>query len=129
MKTLEQKRSQAAWSMAQEGIARARSHYTNLAKAAPALIMNNGLMQTLAFYQDKNKAHHNELAGQIRRWLLYRENPHAGDSVNLPADPGFQLMMQGLLAAESNKYRQATEETLLLLRWIRQFAAALNTGK
>ena len=46
--TLEQKRSQAAWAMAKDGLALAAGEYTNLAKAAPALIMNNGLMQTLA---------------------------------------------------------------------------------
>ena len=31
-----------------------------------------------------------------------------------------------LLNADSAHYRQATEEALLLLRWIRQFAAALG---
>lgn len=39
-----------------EGTALAREEYRNLAKAAPALIMNNGLMQTLAFYQDEQAA-------------------------------------------------------------------------
>lgn len=127
--TLEQKRSQAAWAMSQEGIALAAGEYTNLAKAAPALIMNNGLMQTLAFYQDKNKQHHQVLAGQLRRWLIYRESPNSGDELKLPTDPGFATLMQALLNAKSTKYRQATEESLLLLRWIRQFAAALNPGK
>ena len=120
--TLEQKRSQAAWAMAQEGIARAASEYTNLAKAAPALIMNNGLMQTLAFYADKDKAHHKALAGQLRRWITFR-------SSGVDKDPGFAQQMDELLRENSTRYRQATEESLLLLRWIRQFAAALNPGK
>lgn len=127
--TLEQKRSQAAWAMSQDGIDQAGAEYTNLAKAAPALIMNNGLMQTLAFYEDKNKKHHQMLAGQLRSWLIFRESPNSEDELKLPTDPGFSTLMQALLNAESMKYRQATEESLLLLRWIRQFAAALNPGK
>jgi len=117
--TLEQQRSQAAWTMAQDGIAVAGGEYTNLAKAAPALIMNNGLMQTLAFYADKDKAHHRALAGHLRRWIFRR----AGGA---DQDPGFQTMMSALLKADSAHYRQATEEALLLLRWLRQFAAALK---
>jgi CRISPR-associated protein Cmr5 len=122
--TLEQQRSQAAWAFAQEGVALAGGEYTNLAKAAPALIMNNGLMQTLAFFEDKGKgkAHHKELASQLRRWIMIR----AG---GVDKDPGFQFLMERLLRFESAQYRQATEETLLLLRWIRQFAAALKTGE
>ncbi len=120
--TLEQKRSQAAWAMSQEGIARAAGEYANLAKAAPAQIMNNGLMQTLAFYEDKGKENHKALAGHLRRWIMVR----AG---GVDKDPGFAPLMSILLQADSATYRQATEESLLLLRWIRQFAAALNPGK
>ena len=122
--TLEQKRSQAAWAMAQEGIARAAGEYTNLAKAAPALIMNNGLMQTLAFYEDKGKENHKALAEHLRRWIMVQV--YAGD---IDKDPGFAPLMSKLLQANSPTYRQATEESLLLLRWIRQFAAALNPGR
>lgn len=120
--TLEQKRSQAAWVMSQEGIKMAGGEYVNLAKAAPALIMNNGLMQTLAFYEDKGKAHHKALGGHLRHWIMVR----AGGADN---DPSFAQLMGILPKADSSTYRQATEESLLLLRWIRQFAAALNPGK
>lgn len=116
--TLEQRRSQAAWGYAQEGVARSEQ-YKDLAKAAPALIMNNGLMQTLAFYADKNKPHHQALGGQLRRWIMQR----AGGA---DTDPGFQYFMDIMLREDSSRYRQATEEALLLLRWIRQFAAALG---
>lgn len=116
--TLEQQRAQFAWQCAQEGVQIAGAEYRNLAKAAPALIMNNGLMQTLAFYQDKNKDHHRALAAQLRRWIMQ----WAGGNGQ---DPGFQQMMGVLLRAQPDQYRQATDETLLILRWIRQFAAAL----
>lgn len=116
--TLEQRRSETAWRFAQEGVALS-DQYKDLAKAAPALIMNNGLMQTLAFYADKDKPHHRALAGHLRRWIMVRDG-------GPDKDPGFQVFMGGLLNANSSTYRQATEEALLLLRWIRQFAAALG---
>ena len=116
--TLEQQRAQFAWDCAKEGTALAGDDYRNLAKAAPALIMNNGLMQTLAFYQDKGKPHHMALAGQLRRWIMKRDG---GNS----QDPGFQPMMDVLLRAQPDQYRRATDEALLILRWVRQFAAAL----
>lgn len=116
--TLEQRCAEADWRFAQEGVARSEQ-YKDLAKAAPALIMNNGLMQTLAFYADKDKPHHRALASHLRRWIMVRDGKP-------DRDPGFQVFMDGLVNANSSTYRQATEEALLLLRWIRQFAAALG---
>ena len=116
--TLEQKRAQFAWDFAKEGTALAGDEYRNLAKAAPALIMNNGLMQTLAFYQDKNKPQHQALARHLRCWIM---KPAGGNG----QDPGFQPKMEELLRADPDNYRHATDEALLILRWIRQFAAAL----
>ena len=121
--TLEQQRSQTAWDMAQEGIDTSGKEYCNLAKAAPALIMNNGLMQTLAFFNEKGgkepRSRYHILAGHLRRWIVRRDG-------GPDQDPGFQALMGALLKADSARYRQATEEALLLLRWIRQFAAALG---
>ena len=91
---------------------------TNLAKAAPALIMNNGLMQTLAFYQDKNKPQHQALARHLRRWLSVRTG-------GPDHDVGFEPAMKAMLGFGPDQYRHATDEALLILRWIRQFAAAL----
>jgi CRISPR-associated protein Cmr5 len=91
--------------------------YGKLAKGAPALIMNNGLMQTLAFYQDKDSQHHKSLNQHIIDWLAtYLTGKEVS---NYP----FKAMMDDLQSANSQKYRQVTEETLALLRWIRQFAA------
>lgn len=116
--TLEQQRAQFAWKCAQDGNQIPGQEYRNLAKAAPALIMNNGLMQTLAFYQDKNKDHHRVLASNLRVWLSLCEGGGA-------RDPGFEGAMEKLLQAVPSEYRRATDEALLVLRWIRQFAAAL----
>ena len=116
--TLEQKRAQFAWDFAKEGTALAGDEYRNLAKAAPALIMNNGLMQTLAFLNSKNERHHQELGGHLRRWLSVRTG-------GPDRDIGFEPAMKAMLDFDPANYRQATDEALLILRWIRQFAAAL----
>jgi len=113
MATLEQQRAAFAW----EKVQSCSSKYTNLAKAAPALIMNNGLMQALAFYQSKGEAHHLTLNRHLCEWLRQR---------GIVPQPGFNEVMQALYASDSGKYRRATEETLALLKWIRQFAAAVS---
>ena len=110
--TLEQQRSKFAWDCVQG----CNKGYVVLAKSAPALIMNNGLMQTLCYLQDKK---HFELLKHLREWLAKRfpEFTQVTD---------FEALIGKLLKADSAQYRQATEEALLLLRWIRQFAAAVG---
>lgn len=110
--TLDQKRAKFAW----ESVQGCEKDYVNLAKGAGALIMSNGLMATLAFYQDKGKDHHRKLQAHIRIWLVKQNLIMAKDFV------GF---MNALHEADSAKYRQATQEALDLLRWIRHFAAAV----
>ncbi len=112
--TLEQRRSHFAWACVQ-GCDEA---FVNLAKAAPALIMNNGLMQTLCFYNAKK---HDELLKHLREWLIQRF-PEELSGVMC-----FESLMDKLLNNPNRQfYRQATEESLLVLRWIRQFAAAIG---
>ena len=116
--SLDQQRAAYAW----EKVQGCNSDYTNLAKAAPALIMNNGLMQALAFYQDKGKDHHLALSKHIREWLKVRFNTQFTGSQ-------YTEIMQGLFGCqEPCFYQQATDEVLALLRWIRQFAAAKTGG-
>lgn len=136
--SLDQKRAAYAWQCVQ-GCNSRNDDYTNLAKAAPALIMNNGLMQALAFYQDKaswddkkqcfKKPHYNEISTHIRRWLAKQLGGlplSSGTFVSPPETgmPAYEQVMESLLNATPDLYRRATEETLALLRWIRQFAAA-----
>ena len=112
MQTLEQQRAAHAWNCVQGS----GKEYTNLAKGAPALIMNNGLMQALAFYQSKGKDYHQALNRHILDWLNERR---------LVPDVGFENAMEALCRAEPPAYRRATQEALELLKWIRQFAAAV----
>ena len=114
MATLEQERAAFAWEHVQ-GCSR---DYMNLAKGAPALIMNNGLMQTLAFYASKGKPQHKTLNQHLLRWLHKR---------GLVKAATFAEAMSSLHKADSADYRRTTEEAMALLKWIRQFAAAVTT--
>jgi CRISPR-associated protein Cmr5 len=116
--TLEQQRAQFGWMAAREGVADTGKNYATLTKAAPALLMNNGLMQTFAFFESKNEGHHRRLAEHLRRWLSIRNG-------GPDRDVGFEPAMRAMLDFRPDQYRQATDEALLILRWIRQFAAAL----
>jgi CRISPR-associated protein Cmr5 len=115
MANLEQQRANYAWQRVQGG----GSDFLNLAKSAPALITNNGLMPTLAFYADKDKSHHRVLNTMLCDWLQQRFPQRFPQR-------SFALVMESLLQADSAEYRQATEEVLSLLRWVRQFAAVVN---
>jgi CRISPR-associated protein Cmr5 len=111
--TLEQQRAQDAWNQC----ANYSKEHVNIAKGLPALIMNSGLMQVLAFCHEKGGA--NELvASHLRTWLGKR-------FPRLIGDPGFEPLMQALMKdAKPGDYQAITAEAFAWLRWMRQMAAA-----
>lgn len=118
MQTLDQQRAAFAWECVQDQ----SRDYRNLAKSLPALVMSNGLMQTMAFLKAKKKTHHTILGAQVSAWALTETKP-------VPPDGGvfidnFNLMMDKFFKMSPGKYRMVTEETLAILRWIRQLADA-----
>lgn len=117
--TLEQQRAQDAWDSADKAkqyFGNDYDKYVNAAKALPALIMNSGLMQVLAFCHDKGGA--NEVvATHLRAWLSHRFPGRDGD-------PGFESVMQRLMNAKPGEYQAITAEAFAWLRWLRQMAAA-----
>jgi CRISPR-associated protein Cmr5 len=110
--TLEQLRAQDAWNQC----AHYAKEHVNIAKGLPALIMNSGLMQVLAFCHEKGKANE-QVASHLRTWLNLRFN-------GVARDPGFEPFMQGLLKAQAADYQAITTEAFAWLRWMRQMAAA-----
>jgi CRISPR-associated protein Cmr5 len=123
--SLDQQRAAYAWQCVQH----IPKDYDKLAKAAPALIMNNGLMQMLAFYQDKGKTNegvmdrYHTLNAHLMRWLGRQFNDNEFPSEQKVS---FDTVLPALYNAKPELFRRATEETLALLRWIRQFAAAIS---
>lgn len=114
--TLEQQRAQNAWQCAE----RYTKEHVNVAKALPALIMNSGLMQVLAFCHEKGDAYE-MVAQQLRTWLNKRFNGGKGDI-------GFEAFMQTLMNAAPHDYQAITAEAFAWLKWLRQMAAARQGG-
>jgi CRISPR-associated protein Cmr5 len=112
--TLDQERAAHAWQCAKRraGI----KDYVVLAKGAPALVMGSGLMAALAFWQSRGTKPAAALVEDTLSWLTKRKL--------LPAefDSAMSLMSQ---QASARQYMQITDEVLALLRWLRQFAAAV----
>jgi CRISPR-associated protein Cmr5 len=127
--TLDQQRAAFAWNavkQAQQKLARF-GEFKNLAKGAPALIMGNGLMPALAFYESRGKQHAaTELNEAINAWLATR---FVADAAFKPLSKSYPEVMERLLQAPSNFYMQATDETLAMLTWLRQFATAIDERK
>lgn len=114
--TLEQLRAQDAWDKS----ASYRKEHVNIAKGLPALIMNSGLMQVLAFCHEKGSE--NELvATHLRLWLAKR-------FFKSDRDPGFEVLMHALMKAQPADYQTITAEAFAWLRWLRQMAPARAKG-
>ena len=79
--------------------------------------MANGLMQSLAFYTYKGKDHHKRLNKHILGWLCQR---------GLVESENFKDAIKCLYDASPAQYRHATQEALELLKWVRQFAPAVE---
>lgn len=110
--TLEQQRAQDAW----EKSARYSDKHANFAKGLPALIMNSGLMQVLAFCHEKG-GEYEDIARDLRQWLNRRFN-------GADRDPEFATFMQALMQTDPRTFQAITAEAFAWLKWLRQMAAA-----
>ena len=127
--TLEQQRAQDTWNCAESaGKALGKDgydKYVKLAKALPALIMNSGLMQVVAFLHEKSldkktgkpkpDDHHTWVGSHLRMALHQRFS-------DVPAD--FDGFMDKLMKADPSRFQAITAEAFAWLRWLRQMAAA-----
>ena len=116
--TLEQRRAQDAWA----ACAAYEPAHVNAAKGLPALIMNSGLMQVLAFCHEKGKAQA-LVAEHLRAWLA-RQFPQT-----FKKGGGFAPVMEALMQASPSDYQAINAEAFAWLKWLRQMAAARNKGE
>jgi len=123
MQTLEQLRANDAWEKSQ----RCSDEYVKLAKGLPALIMNSGLMQVLAFLEEKgskdSQRHCRDLSNHLRTWLQARF------ASSIPS-ADFPSFMEALMQLdEPHTYQAITAEAFAWLRWMRQMAPAARTAR
>lgn len=115
--TLDQQRAQYAWERASRNAM--VDGYREMAKGAPALIMSNGLMSALAYYNSRTGSNEKSAAlilADLLGWLAKRQI--------VPDD--FTTAMTAFFSASSQNYMHAAEETLAMLKWLRQFADAVE---
>ena len=113
--TMEQRRAAHAWTQASAGVEQHGTDYVNTAKGLPALIMNSGLMQVMAFLQGKG-GRHEVLGRHLRDWLHQTHRT--------PRD--FQGFMQHLMQAGPGEFQAINAEAMAWLRWLRQVAPAVS---
>jgi len=112
MATREQERAAFAW----ESVQGQGKDYRNLVKSAPAMVMSNGLMQTLAFLKGKGSNHHIAVLNHILGWLHQKEILNSHEFANA---------MNNLYGLSSFEYQRATDEALAILKWLRHLADAV----
>ncbi|MBM3739677.1 MAG: type III-B CRISPR module-associated protein Cmr5 [Acidobacteria bacterium] len=118
--TLDQQRAQYAWGCAEKNAM--VDGYRQIAKGAPALIMGNGLMPALAFYHSRtgsNKKPAELILDDVLGWLAKRQ----------VVPKSFPDAMERFFSSSSQDYIRATDEALAMLKWLRQFADAVDPAQ
>lgn len=120
--TLEQQRAAAAHQAVQAAKQNDAKRYNTLINGLPAMIMTNGLGQTLAFLAAKAKGEGNKpealLARQLGEWILPQVDPDHAPAKTPDA------LLQWVLKTDSVAYRHASVEALAWLVWLRRFGRA-----
>ena len=124
MPSLEQECARYAWENVRDVGADTLRAYKNLAKSMPALVMTNGLMQTLAFLKGKKEEKRPEYGALLQHIVGWLRN--TGVVPVKQADFASIMAWWGSPQCRTLDYQQATEQALHVLRWIRYFADALD---
>jgi CRISPR-associated protein Cmr5 len=133
VQTLEQQRARVAWTRVSEFVDAAGSSskstqdYRSVVRKIPAMIGMNGFGQTLAFLlskegQDARRLEPKKAEGRayknMENWLLSAASPVAWDTNK-------ETLIERVVEEDSVVYRQATQEALSYVVWLKRFAEAL----
>jgi CRISPR-associated protein Cmr5 len=120
--TKEQERAARAWEYV--GAVQGKSfegEYCGWVKKLPALVLTNGLGQTLAFLLAKGKNKQNApqtLYDHLSVWVMSEVAHGQPDS-----------LLQWIMRKDSPTYRRATTEALAFIVWLKRFAEATLKAK
>lgn len=105
--------------------------FARFCAGAPAVILQNGFGQAIAFWYSKGKENqrdkHQVLLGIIRKWLCFE-----GDDVKnefITPCGSTRQMVEALSGMRQKDYLAAQAETLALLEWVKRYANALVDGE
>jgi CRISPR-associated protein Cmr5 len=118
-RTFEQDRAKFALEAVTK-IDKEKDKYETLIKQLPAMVLNNGLGQTMAYLLAKDGGEHKEpswhLYSCLEKWIAGQGIFPAGDLIG------------SLMRSDRNKYMHAQHEILKLLTWMVKFADAYLKG-
>ena len=118
--TLEQKRTVFALAAIEKAKEKKGEDYGRHVRKLPAMILNNGLGQALAFLladaEGKEQKASWQLYNDLQSWLCKEENPRC---IYKNSE-----LIKSLMDNDRSKYLQAQDEALKLLVWMKKFADA-----
>lgn len=117
--TLQQERAASAWAQIEQvegNNDKFKKEYGSLVRSLPAMILSDGLAQTLAFLRakggnDDETKPHTAVFQHLSVWVCQR----------LQAN---EDLLQWVLHRSSTDYRRATSEALAYLHWLKRFVEA-----
>jgi CRISPR-associated protein Cmr5 len=116
MRTLGQQRAQFCLEKLEAIPASLREDFKPFSAGLPAMILQNGFGQTLAFLQAKGKDKHKQGFSIIKSWLVER---------NIVNDAQQDVaILQQISSMDQKKYLHAQKETLAMLEWLKRYANA-----
>lgn len=130
MRTLEQKRASYAYSKVSYIASLnkdVQENYHSYVKSAPALILTNGLGNTLAFYLSKAKVKPEDVNEKVKS-LEGRERSYAELYLHITEwlrKNGYGDLNWVIDKATNIENLQATREAIALLNWMKRFADAM----
>ncbi|SHE94961.1 CRISPR type III-B/RAMP module-associated protein Cmr5 [Ferrithrix thermotolerans DSM 19514] len=131
--SLDQMRLSYASSCVKEVAAGERSvfrSYRSRTKGVGNLIMNDGLIGAVVFLESKAKNDKGveRLVLDLSRWIakrfLHNCKTHDTDERRLP-----RTVLDAMVHASSTDYMRMTEETMQLVRWLRQLVDVYDPGR
>jgi CRISPR-associated protein Cmr5 len=118
MNTIAQKRSLFALTELNKVPSESREKFKKLSAGLPAMILQNGLGQTLAFLLAKGKGEageHTSAFNIIAGWLKDQ---------NIIGDARSSAVVKELSSITQGKYLKGQEEALSVLEWVKRYANA-----
>ena len=130
MRTLGQQRAAFALHKVLNNNCNKPKEFKNFCAGAPAVILQNGFGQALAFWYSKGKGNQTDkrqiILDIIMNWLCRQD----GDVKNEFIQPcnTTEEMVTALSSMSQQEYLAAQGETLALLEWVKRYANALVKG-
>lgn len=119
--SIEQERAGYAWGRASENKTK---EYLSVVNKMPAMIMVNGLGQTLAFLLSKSKGEEGAVKKEV--YEHFSEWLKGAKTICWESESqGIEDISERLTRVSSATYRQATKEALKLSIWLKRFATGL----